>query len=237
MKRKEKAKAPQSGANGQMPWDEAVAEGQALVKEKNQAERRIQMRLGELAERVEKKYADRTIFNLAEKIGISDCTLHRYHSVYMAWDGMGIVAPGPVSYSVLKELKDQHDREKLVNDKPHMTRRDAEQLVRERGGKNTKKKSGDWKRDEIRRWLRRFCSFVNDVAHTAEQMQHDEEMARALLEAWEPKLLADLKRGAAAFLWLVECLEHTDEPSDLEEEPKHKGNGHDVKPSHIGGHA
>ena len=58
---------PTRKANEPIPYDEAVKEGRALRKEQNGTERRIQLRLGELAARVETKYADRTLAKFAKE--------------------------------------------------------------------------------------------------------------------------------------------------------------------------
>src|SRR5262245_55893640 len=82
-----------------IPYDEVVAEYKEIIKN----QRRDQMRQGELADKVELKYGDRTLAKLAKDLGVSRCTLERQRSVYRAWDG--IQAPGPVSYAVLRELQ------------------------------------------------------------------------------------------------------------------------------------
>src|SRR5262245_21033514 len=96
-----KNKSPGAAADA---YDKAVAEGRALIKELNGEERRIQMRLGELAAGVETEYGGHTLAKFAKAIGVPACTLKRYRSVWKAWDG--IEAPGPLSYSVMRELQD-----------------------------------------------------------------------------------------------------------------------------------
>jgi hypothetical protein len=64
--------------------------------------RHEQMRLGELADKLEPRYGDRTVAKFAAEIGIAACTLKRCLSVYRAWKG--IEAPAPLSYAVLQEL-------------------------------------------------------------------------------------------------------------------------------------
>jgi hypothetical protein len=69
--------------------------------DKNQCRER--MRQGELADKVEIKYGAHNLAKFAKAVGKPTCTVERQRSVYRAWDGMGITAPGPVSYSVLRE--------------------------------------------------------------------------------------------------------------------------------------
>ena len=76
-----------------IPWDEAVKEGLALKKEKDGTDRRIQLRWGEIAARVERKYKERSLAKFAKEIGVAYCTLSRYQKVWEAWNGAGIVAP------------------------------------------------------------------------------------------------------------------------------------------------
>jgi hypothetical protein len=200
-KRKPNGQQPSTAVTGsahndrRIPYEEAVAEGKDIITRMDGEQRRHQMRLGELAARVETKYADRTVAKLAKEIGVSDCTLKRYLSVYRAWDGKGIEAPGPVSYAVLRELQDHPDREVIVKNNPKITKREAQELKRQYEGKQKKGKSGDWKREEAARWLRRVCVLANDVTRTNAEVK---VTRRALWEIAEPKLLTDLRESAAA---------------------------------------
>ena len=151
-----------------IPYEEAVAKGKAIIAKMDREQRRDQMRLGELADRVETKYRDRTIAKFAKAIGVAACTLKRYLSVYRAWDGRGIEAPGPVSYSVLRELQDHPEREKIVKENPQITKREAQKRRREfegkqqHQGKRKKGKFGDWKKEEKKCWLRRVHILANE---------------------------------------------------------------------------
>jgi hypothetical protein len=63
-----------------IPYEEAVDEGKDIVTKMDGEQRRYQMRLGELADKVETKYADRTVAKFAKEIGVATCTLKRYLS-------------------------------------------------------------------------------------------------------------------------------------------------------------
>jgi hypothetical protein len=210
-------RAPTATGNDLLiPYEEAVAEGKDIIKKMDDEQRRHQMRLGELADRVETKYGDRTLAKFAKEIGISACTLQRYLSVYRAWAGKGIEAPGPVSYAVLRELQDHPDREAIVKEDPKITKRKAQQHMRElkqqHERKQNKGKSGDWKADERKLWLRRVCSFANEHGRTAEEVMQNKEAALALREIAEPELLAALAADLRALLALVELVAHHEAP-------------------------
>lgn len=200
---------PSQGATSQsvISFADAVSEGRDLITVMNGEERRIQLRLGELYARVERKYGDRTLAKFAKEIGVAACTLERYHSVFRAWEG--IPAPGPVSYAVMRELQDHPQREEIVKENPKITKREAQKLKREREGKQKNNKSGNWRLEEAKRWFRRVCSLANEVKR---EMERHKEVARALREIVEPELLAtlvpNLREGSAALLSLADHLEH-----------------------------
>lgn len=164
--------------------------------------------MGELADKVEQKYGDRSRAKFAKEIGVLACTLERYRSVFRAWKG--IPAPGPVSYAVLRELQDHPEREKIVNENPKITKREAQKLRREHEGRPNKK-SGDGQLEEAKRWLRRVCSLANEVKRTAE-VPRDKGVARILREIVDPELLTTfvpiLREGSTALLSLADHLEH-----------------------------
>jgi hypothetical protein len=187
-----------------IPYDAAVKEGLEITSEIEDAQRK-QLRLGELAARIERKYGDRTIAKFAKEIGIASCTLHRHQTTWEAWDGQGKVAPGPVSYSVLRELKDVPERLKIVTENPQITRREVAELRRAHEGK-PKNKSRD-RLDEKKRWLRRLHSLANEATRAAEVVDNDNEQMRALLrEIMEPDLVPDIVAGAEALTRIAEYL-------------------------------
>jgi hypothetical protein len=163
-----------------IPFLEAVAKYQEL--EKNQC--RDAMAQGELADKVEPIYGDRTLAKFAKAVGKSACTLARQRSVYRAWDGSGIQAPGPVSYAVLRELQTHPDREAIVKEKPKITKREAQEIMREHHGKRTKGKSGDGQHEEHKRWLRQLYSFANKHGGDAEEAMRNDEVMDALREVF-----------------------------------------------------
>jgi hypothetical protein len=208
----------QAANNFSIPYDKAVTEGRNLIKQMDAEERRVQMRLGELAARIEPIHGDRTIAKFAKELGYSTCTMHRFRKVYEAWDGMEIVAPGPVSYAVLRELKDHPNREAIVKEDPKISKRDAIKFKREHEGKPTNKKqtnkSRDGQQEELKRWLRQVIGLANDVIRAAGQVQ----VTDALLQIVEPDLLPTLREAGAAFLSLADQLEHQDKQAEPEKQ-------------------
>ena len=214
-KRRQKSVAG-TAPNDRISYDEAVTAGRNIVKTLDREQRRHQLHLGQLADRVEPKYGDRTVAKFAKEIGVAACTLKRYLSVYRAWDGRGIEAPGPVSYAVLRELQDQPKREAIVKENPKITKREAQKLrfeyegKQQREGKRRKGKFGDCKNEEKKRWLRRVHILANDIfrATAGVVVTHD------MREIVEPELLPDLRESIAAQQSLVDQLEqlkHHDE--------------------------
>jgi hypothetical protein len=192
-----------------IPYGEAVAKGKAIIAKLDGEQRRLQMRLGELADKVETKYRERTIAKFAKAIGVAPCTLLRHRSVYRAWDGMGIWAPGPVSYAVLRELQDHPKREAIVKENPKISKREAQRLrfayegKQQREGKRRKGKFGDCKNEEKKRWLRRVHILANDILRTTAGVVVTHDMR----EIVEPELLSVLLESIAAQQSLVDQLE------------------------------
>ena len=75
---------------------------------------------------VHPKYGDRTLAEFAKVIGEKKQRLDVYRSVWRAWDGAGIFAPGQIAFAVLKELMNVPGRGALVAAEPNMTKRRAE---------------------------------------------------------------------------------------------------------------
>jgi hypothetical protein len=116
--------------NEAIPFDKAIAEGKKLFAQMDENIARNRWRLGEIADRVEKKYGDRTHAKFAEGIGIATCTLGRYRDVFRAWKGN--LRPGAhfPSYAVLRELATHKDRGRIIQQNPHLTKREAQDIMR-----------------------------------------------------------------------------------------------------------
>jgi hypothetical protein len=111
-------------------WDDAVGEAKEILARIEAAEQ-SNMRLGELAAKVETKYKDHTLAKFAKAIGRPACTVARWRDVYRAWNP----APGrelpSASYAVLRELATHPKREELVRENPKMTKVQASKEMRD----------------------------------------------------------------------------------------------------------
>jgi hypothetical protein len=174
-----------------IPYDKAVREGKEIVLEIEAAERG-QLRLGELADKLEPKYNDRTLAKFAAEIGVAKCTLERYRTVYRAWEGK--LAPGPnlVSYAVLRELATHPDREQIISTNQNLTKREAHSLMRghtyDEKVKAQQEQEDDWLKHN-RRWFKELCTIANDASRAAAVVDQctTPEQQHGLLKAVEPK--------------------------------------------------
>jgi hypothetical protein len=102
-------------------WDEAVEEGMRLVEnlEANQ------MRIGEIADRIEPKYGESTLSEYAQVLKKSVSTVQNYRSVYRAWHEDVKVKNAP-KFSVAKALVKHPNRAAIVEERPGITEREAQ---------------------------------------------------------------------------------------------------------------
>jgi hypothetical protein len=110
---------------GQIKYDDkAIAEGKRLAAALQNNERK----LGELADRLEPKYADKTLARFAEAIGVNVGTLKRCRSAYRAWKG--IDSGSGASFAVLKALQGHPARAKILKNNPKLSKRQATGIMR-----------------------------------------------------------------------------------------------------------
>jgi len=218
--KRKKPNGGQHASNGQhapnnsvIPYDEAVAKGRKATTEFAGQERHYWTYVSGLADQIEPEYGKGTVAKFARDLGHTPCTFKRHLSVYRAWHGKGIEAPGPTSYAVMRALQNHPERLKIVQQDPTITKSAAEKLVgRERKGKRKDKSRNNWQRAEAERWLRRVHSLANEVVKYAAEMPQDEEVARILQEIVEPTLVPILRDGGTALRELADLLEHLAEP-------------------------
>jgi hypothetical protein len=189
--------ADTSGPTDIIPYDKAVREGQEIVLEIEAAERG-QLRLGELAHKLEKKYADRTLAKFAAEIGVAKCTLDRYQTVYRAWEGKLALGPISTSYAVLRELQTHPDREQIIRKNPSITKREAHERMRELKGTAKEKQQDqedEWLRDN-RRWFKDLVAVANEASRVAGGVDlDDDEQLTKLLQSVDPALLMYVRGG------------------------------------------
>jgi hypothetical protein len=204
-----------------IPFDEAVAEGKAIVAHIEGTKERGHFRLGELAAKVETKYGDRTQAKLAKAWSISASCLKRYVSVYRAWEGKNIGAPGPqsVSYAVLRELATHPEREQIIRDNPNLTKREAQERMRElkdRHAKSatSKQSSGQQQKEpqgsfhtDLRRYLTLICVGQEEICRKAEEGLHStDEQLDALAQIAGELTLSNLRADAKMVVELADLL-------------------------------
>jgi hypothetical protein len=194
--------AAASGPVGCIKYNDAVAEGKKIIARIEAAERG-QLRLGELAAKVETKYGDRTLAKFAAELGIAKCTLERYRNVYRAYEGK--LAPGPTSvfsYAALRELQKHPKRDQIIQAQPHLTKREAREKMLEFKGtpKNKQKEKDQWLRDN-QKWFRDFVKAGNEAARVAGIVDlDDDEQLNKLLPAVNPDSLKYVQDGGRMLL-------------------------------------
>src|SRR6516164_10222045 len=150
-------------------YDEAVDEAKGIVAKIDDAERG-QLRLGELAHKLDKKYGDRTLAKFAAEIGVAKCTLDRYQTVYRAWEGK--LAPGPIStsYAVLRELQTHPDRAQIIQKNPSLTKREAHKIVRKiksaEEEKQEQEQADEWLKHD-RKWFKDLVAIATEASRVA----------------------------------------------------------------------
>jgi len=239
-------KEPATAPSDIIPFEAAVRECKAIrarIEGRNEDTERDHFRIGEIADKVEKtKYGDRTYAKLAERSNIAYSCLKRYLSVYRAWKGTPFGAPGPqsVSYSVLRELAALPEvaglpnREQIIRDNPDITKREAEQLRRERKGtasssaqqqaQSSGEQQGAFLKDK-RGYLKDVCNLAEKLCKKAEEglAAEDEQLDDMAQVAGELTLMnfrADCKTGVALADLLLERrrqLEEKDEQAEPED--------------------
>jgi hypothetical protein len=129
----------------QISWDVAFPEAKTLVaklREHEQEDARIKLRLGELADKVvHPKYRDRTFAKFANKLGINKNEFGHYRTAWRKWGN--ILPPGAKCppFAVLKEVASLPNRAELIKAEPHMTKRRAGYIGRLRIIRSVRKSS------------------------------------------------------------------------------------------------
>jgi hypothetical protein len=204
-------------ATDDITFDVAVTDGKEIVER----EGRDQMRLGELADRLETKYGEGTLKKFADAIGVAQCTVKRRRSVWRAWKGAP--APHSISYAVAQELEAHPDRVAIVAENPKLTRAAARRLKQEHKGTAKPKTElmDEWQEDTDG-WFRDVVRLANkavDLAKGADEQTMSPELRRRLRQAIEPKLVEEVSAGGEALKKLAEFLQRLANETDEAEEP------------------
>jgi hypothetical protein len=186
--------------NDKVDWNEAVTEGRAIVARADQD----QMRLGELADQVDKAYGENSLAKFGKEIGVAACTLKRRRSVYRAYKGIGAPVPLSQPFSVLQELAVHPQRDKIIVERPQLTKREARDLVRQYHGHSL-----TLRRTETERWLREVVAIAGKAVGATSFVDQplSPEAKRELANKIEPSILPGLREGGEALLRLADCLE------------------------------
>jgi hypothetical protein len=221
--------APTATVEG-INYDEAVREGKEILAKIEDAERG-QLRLGELAAKVETIYSDRTLSKFAKEIGIAPCTLARYRDVYRAYEAYeDICAPGrKFSYAVLRELATLPNRAQVIRDNPKITKREAAEEVRKHKGtakqKQDQEQADDWLKHD-KRWFGNIVTSAQSISFFAEiALKCPPEKQREWLKAIEPDLVEHLRKGANRLVELVNLLDRLFEEAGEQRRAKAAANG------------
>jgi hypothetical protein len=186
-------------------------------------------RIGEIADKLETKYNDRTLAEFAKAIGKSPSCVKRWRSVYRAWKDTQIGATWPQlksPYSVLRELQDLPDREQLILDDPKMTVREAIALKRERTDtdKAKDKENDAW----LKTFLKGFKEACNRTAEAARWAEGAFKLSNTELDKASQKiqsvLLTNMCRDAKLVIKFCEFVEPfvLDEEAEPEQEVKER---------------
>lgn len=160
---KAKAKAANkasSNTDSEIPFEEAVLQGKALAADITKGDDSL-MRLGQLADNVEQKYANRTLQQFAAGIGIEYGTVKRCRTTYRQWLEIG--APAPHSYSAAQELAKHPDAAAIARDKPNITKSEARKLVQEYKERTDNKSDADGNRKHYEAWLRELQNVATNA--------------------------------------------------------------------------
>jgi hypothetical protein len=185
----------------EIKYDEkAVAEGKLLVK----ALQSNEMKLGELADRLQPRYGDKTLARFAKEIGLPVATLNRCRSVYRAWKG--IEEPAPNNFGVKQALQGHPLRAEIVKNNPNLTRREARTFMQDY--KKAHGQDEDWEVIESRRWwAQREQDALVLVKNGRPAQKHlDPAILRQALDNPD-QLLATLRAGGNASLALADMVE------------------------------
>ena len=200
-------------------YQDAVLEGKEILKQIDAAERG-QLRLGELAAKLETVYGDRTLAKFAVDLGIAKCTLARYRDVYRAW--RDISAPGreSVSYAVLRELATHPDREEIIRKDPNITKREAHDQMRKLKGtaKEKQEQEEEWLKHN-HKWFKDLVALANEASRMADVTdQCTSEQLDNLLQAVDPDLLMYVRGAGKRLVALADNLEQLLEEEEAAEQ-------------------
>ena len=180
------------------------------------------MRIGQLADQVAKVYRENRLKQFADAIGVAECTVGRYRSVYRAWQTTdNKSAPEPICYSVAKALQAVPNRFELIRQNPNLSKRAAEKIKRQhaaelKGSTATVDPAVKNHKHWFEALVERARKIRQDAAIANPDAEVSPELREQLRDGIEPKLLPTLREDFEAGLKLVDFFEEltADEPSE-----------------------
>jgi hypothetical protein len=195
-------------------YDAAVTEAKRILAQAESG----RMRLGELADGVEKQYGAKRLKKFAADIGIAACTLERCRSVFRAWQTNNKKALAPISYSVAQELQAHPNRFELIKQNPNMTKSEARKI---RLSKDTEaaKPADHPQCENFRRWFQDVVKRAGEALRHAEMREasiDSPELRQAWRDGIEPALLPTLRKAGEGYIQLADYLEQLlEEPCEM----------------------
>ena len=121
-----------------------------------------QFKLGELADRIEKKYGDDTLGEFAEVIGIDYNTLKSYRYVHRKWKASAVK---PKNFSVARSLANYKDKDQYIKNDPNVTERQARKDIRKirQDAKDTKEVAAEKKGMRLGNWSKAAEKLIADI--------------------------------------------------------------------------
>jgi hypothetical protein len=212
-------------------YNVAVREGKQILEHTDSG----QLRLGELADKIQPIYGEKTLTKFAKAIGIAPCTAGRYRSVYRAWKSAPEPQCIPKFFSVAKELEAHPERFQIIRDNPNITKREARQQMRQWNGELANASAqvvvnddgavdpryqvtnnhrelvtgNDYLEREMQRWFNQVYDHANtavaDAAFLGRRFTPDQ--IQAIRQAVEPRLLEKLRAGGRALIDIADWLD------------------------------
>ena len=181
--------------------DKAIAKGKKLAAIFKAAE----WEPGKLADQLEPKYGDKTLARFAKDIGLDAVQLSRCHSTYRAWKGKKIKEPAP-KFAVLQALQAHPKRERIINNRPNLTRAEARTLAS--NYRQAQAQDPDWRVNETRRF------YSAAVKHAQEAIKYgfpavvdmNPDVLRQAIDNID-QATAALRLGGNALLTLADAVE------------------------------
>jgi len=184
----------------EIDFNTAVTEGKKIVAT---ALKSHELKLGELADRVEPKYGDKTLLKFAKAIGLHIATVSRCRSVYRAWKKIKIKGPSP-NFGVYQALQGHPEREEIINKVKPKTVKEARTIMRD-----YRKAHGlqeEWQVGETRRLLAEAVKHALEAHKKYGHLKPEHLDPNILRQAVdEPDKLVDtLRMGGRAFITLAD---------------------------------